>query len=401
MPVLSKTDEAKLLLRVLECSPQSEAWPRVLQVIDSALGCRSFLSEFDLNGKPLQPFGGEQAARSLGSVLSDIKTENGWTALQFLLNEASLHYPYCKTSLDHDRLETAAAQITQSEEASHSQFGQEFRLRRAPGLISPVWRTDRSTILFGCLFTEHQPDSIDVAVASETFRTIVRALSPGLNVHFQLEKQRSDGRLQRALLSALERSAVLIDADRAILAQTASGLGALSELDAGVKRRDKLVLKNKQLEAAFQELLTEIHKQTGEQQRSGLPLTLPGSELVSKSVCFRDADGWFRRVVIEPVQANAPGIEGGRQPWFLIRVSDAADLPQDLESVLQDHFDLSQSEAHLARHLTMSGSLDDTVQHLGITKNTAKTHLRRIYDKTGARTQLQLARLVHRLAGLF
>ena len=54
---------------------------------------------------------------------------------------------------------------------------------------------------------------------------------------------------------------------------------------------------------------------------------------------------------------------------------------------MQERFELSHSEAHLARHLTMSGSINDTVQELGITRNTAKTHLRRKFDKTGVNTQ--------------
>jgi len=87
---------------------------------------------------------------------------------------------------------------------------------------------------------------------------------------------------------------------------------------------------------------------------------------------------------------------------FLIKVAETReDLPAEVEACLQTHYDLSQSEAHLARHLTMTGSLTATVGDLGISRNTAKTHLRRIYEKTGINTQLQLAKLVHRLAQLY
>jgi DNA-binding CsgD family transcriptional regulator len=85
----------------------------------------------------------------------------------------------------------------------------------------------------------------------------------------------------------------------------------------------------------------------------------------------------------------------------LIRTTTSKDPPEEVEIFLQDHYELSHSEARLAWHLTMTGALSTTIQDLGITQNTAKTHLRRIYEKTGAHTQLQLARLVHRIARLF
>jgi DNA-binding CsgD family transcriptional regulator len=82
-------------------------------------------------------------------------------------------------------------------------------------------------------------------------------------------------------------------------------------------------------------------------------------------------------------------------------MAEPTGLPEDVELVLQDQYQLSQSEAHLARYLTMTGSMTDTVEQLGITRNTAKTHMRRIFEKTGINTQLQLARLVHKLSDYF
>ncbi|MFC6655485.1 helix-turn-helix transcriptional regulator [Roseibium salinum] len=118
------------------------------------------------------------------------------------------------------------------------------------------------------------------------------------------------------------------------------------------------------------------------------------------SVYIGDQNGALSRVSIEAV-VPAAETSSRETTYVLIRVCEPADLPDEVEAVLQHHYDLSQSEAHLARHLTLSGSMNVTAAQLGITRNTAKTHLRRIYEKTGVHTQLQLAGLVHRLAGLF
>lgn len=396
MPALSKTDEVELLLRVLECSTQSEAWPRILEAIDSRLGCKCFLSEFDDDGDPLSGFGGEAPARDFGAVLERIETEGGRTALQFLISEASLYYPYCKTALNrHTPGSNAVSSQDQpgaADQLSAADAATPFQ--QAPGLISPVWRGDRTTILFGCFFVEHTPETVDVAVASETFRRLTKAISPALSLHFQLEKERVGNLMQQVLLSSLDRSVILISADRNILAATPTGSTAFADIDAAEPRRGKLVVKNKLIEAALQDLSAEC-KSPQQNFKS------PGNADQTRSVYVTKADNVPRRVAIEMVPPALADSGSTSTPWFLVSVSEPADLPEELEQVLQDRYDLSQSEAHLARNLTMTGSMNETVEHLGITRNTAKTHLRRIYEKTGAHTQLQLASLIYRLAGLF
>lgn len=392
-------------MRVLECSSQTEGWPQVLDFIDRTLECRSFLAEFDGTGAALPHFGGHRPAQDLGLLLKQIETEEGRDALQFMLSEASLYYPYCKTSLDRSNTgkevftDLAVQQSNPANENSSDETGKDIHdplinLRLAPGLVSPIWRTDKSTILFGCLFTSHHPHSIDVALARDTFRNIVKALAPGLNLHFQLEKHRQNNQFNRVLLSATDNPAVLINTDRDILAQTPTCLEALTRSDTATQQRQKLVVKNKQLDAALLELAVAT--------RHAPDRPVPGTEKhPQRSVCVVGPDGLLKRILIKTVYPTPPSPARFAAPLFMIRFTETKDVPQDVEKCLQDHFDLSQSEAHLARHLTMTGSMNATVEDLGITRNTAKTHLRRIYEKTGNNTQLQLAKLVHRLAQLF
>jgi len=377
----------------------------VLDFIDRTLDCRTFLAEFDGDGAALPHFGGERPAQDLRDILEQIETEGGRNALEFLLTEASLYYPYCKTSLD--RSNTGKAALTglpeqtnpeQQEEpvsrqAEHSPDLDET-LRRAPGLVSPIWRTGTSTILFGCLFTTRDPQTIDVALARDTFGHLVKALAPGLNLHFQMERQRQENQFQRLLLTAAEGPAVLVNTDRDILAQTPSAMDVLVKSEAALQHRQKLQVKNKQLDAALLELAVATRHPPNR--------PVPGSEKhPQRAVCFTDPDGALKRVVVKAVYQAAALPEQPAAPMFIIRLSETRELPKDIEKFLQDQFDLSQSESHLARHLTMTGSMGATVEDLGITRNTAKTHLRRIYEKTGVNTQLQLARLVHKLAQLF
>lgn len=57
-------------------------------------------------------------------------------------------------------------------------------------------------------------------------------------------------------------------------------------------------------------------------------------------------------------------------------------------------FDLTFSEQRLAEQLLTGRTLAEAAQALGVSRNTAKTHLARIFDKTGARSQMALLRLL-------
>jgi DNA-binding CsgD family transcriptional regulator len=409
MPSLSKTDEVDLLLRVLECSTQSGGWPRVLELIDSKLSCSSFLVEFTKDGIPTKRFGGDRSHQNLNGMLGLPAADRSRKALQFLLTEAPLLYPYCRTMLskgefngnkpviDPDMTVPASADAGTEEQLSgaHS-FGPDL-----PGLASPLRRSENSTILFGCLFHGHTISSIDVALANETFRTLVKLISPGLETFFQIDQERANGQVHRTLLACTAGPAVLTTDERHVLAQTASGLDKLLATGGVSLRDDKLDFKNKRLETCLQGLLDEIR--TGKQLTgiSDQATDTADPEETEHSVFIEDASGGLQRISFGAVTPASGNGSFGQNAWIVIRMAEPTGLPEDVELVLQDQYQLSQSEAHLARYLTMTGSMTDTVEQLGITRNTAKTHMRRIFEKTGINTQLQLARLVHKLSDYF
>jgi DNA-binding CsgD family transcriptional regulator len=57
-------------------------------------------------------------------------------------------------------------------------------------------------------------------------------------------------------------------------------------------------------------------------------------------------------------------------------------------------YDLTPSEAALASILVQGSSLKEAAAELGITDNTARTHLKRIFDKTGTHRQGELVGLL-------
>lgn len=410
-PALDKSDEANLLLLALECSGRADGWPRFLAFIETALGCSTFLSEYDFDGVATPLFAEHRPGHELADLLAKVETEGGRTALQFLLSEASLLYPYCKLSLDKTN-RAPSAPVSQSSgvpaalnDASGKNSPDEGTnsfdvIRNAPGLVSPIIRHERATILFACVFTDHTEDTIDATLTCENFRKILHALLPALNLFLKLRKERTNHQVSSTLLSTVRSPAILVDQNREILTHTADGLEALIKMKVVLDQGEKLTFRHKQIEKGFR-LLTEKHASAKTNSETNNTAFQTDPEQLVHSVYIAGSNNALRRITLETVPQPRPDNDGTTAPWFLVRVYEPFDPPREVELLLQEQYDLSQSEARLARRLTIAGSMNATVTHLGITRNTAKTHLRRIFEKTGVNTQLQLAGLVHRLANLF
>lgn len=57
-------------------------------------------------------------------------------------------------------------------------------------------------------------------------------------------------------------------------------------------------------------------------------------------------------------------------------------------------FQLSPAESKLARLLAMGRSLAEAAEELGVTQNTARTVVKRVFARTGTRSQRDLVRLL-------
>ena len=58
------------------------------------------------------------------------------------------------------------------------------------------------------------------------------------------------------------------------------------------------------------------------------------------------------------------------------------------------HFGLTKAEQGLLDILVQGASLPDAARMLGVARSTARTHLQRLFDKTGKRRQVDLLRMV-------
>ncbi|MGH8445105.1 MAG: helix-turn-helix transcriptional regulator [Solimonas sp.] len=99
-------------------------------------------------------------------------------------------------------------------------------------------------------------------------------------------------------------------------------------------------------------------------------------------------------VLIKPLPSG-PWPENERRPAAVLYLRDPeANAPQASQELARRLLGLTRVETRLAMLLTDGYSLDETADLMNIRRNTARTHLRSIFSKTGVTRQTMLVRLM-------
>lgn len=207
------------------------------------------------------------------------------------------------------------------------------------------------------------------------FNIISRGLTHEMRVF-----EKHGGRWKIAFLGYLDEDAslpgrmmVLLDPDSRILWQTASATNGLENDDDLVIRNGRLRVRDRRiderLQAAIRWAAARDHGYLLD--RGALPIVCPAGENVPAKVWWIIANGgkiWF--------SFSEPGLTEAR-------LSAAAAV-----------FGLSATQQEVAARVANGLALTAIAGELGITANTARTHLDRIFDKVGVRTQAALVRVL-------
>jgi DNA-binding CsgD family transcriptional regulator len=95
---------------------------------------------------------------------------------------------------------------------------------------------------------------------------------------------------------------------------------------------------------------------------------------------------------LTPVRRSALDLFGGSLALLIITPVEAPEAP--LRQVLTVLFDLTPSEAHVARLLAGGHTVETAAATLAVTQDTVRTHLKRVLAKTGTARQADLVRLL-------
>lgn len=89
------------------------------------------------------------------------------------------------------------------------------------------------------------------------------------------------------------------------------------------------------------------------------------------------------------------GMDRARPRFLILARRRVSDDQRRVESAAK-RFCLTPAENRLLGHLLQGLSLNEAAVQLGVARTTARTHLQRIFDKTGVRRQTDLQRVIAR-----
>ena len=102
------------------------------------------------------------------------------------------------------------------------------------------------------------------------------------------------------------------------------------------------------------------------------------------------------RVAVAPFRPERIGLDTGwrAKPLALLVVTDPAQERVARKEQLRRRFGLTPAEADVAMEIAQGDGREAAAARLGIAVSTARMHLTRIFEKTGARRQAELVRVI-------
>jgi DNA-binding CsgD family transcriptional regulator len=206
-------------------------------------------------------------------------------------------------------------------------------------------------------------------------------LERAVRIHARLHRMESERALYAGAIAQLAVGTVILDGKGSVSATNELADGILAARD-GIWIAEGVLRVQDPREAA------ELKRIVGEllhNGRSGLPGVARALRVTRPS---GRAD---LGLVVRPLPAS-----GGthRAPGMAIFISDPSGRSDAPVQVLVKLYGFTPTEALVAIHLANGLNIDEAAGELGMTRNTARAHLRSVFNKTGISRQPALVRLI-------
>jgi DNA-binding CsgD family transcriptional regulator/PAS domain-containing protein len=209
-------------------------------------------------------------------------------------------------------------------------------------------------------------------------------LWPHLTRALQLGHAVGMARLREAaadvVLNTLNRAILLVDSAGHVLLASATAEAILAARDGLTAESRRLAARHPEDEAALRRLIANAAGPGG----AGGPLAVR-----------RPSGRRAYVVLVSPFPADTTSLAGGG-PVVAMFVSDPEQCPELPEATLIRLYGLTPAEASLAARLVKGETVKQAAGALGVATSTARIHLQRVMNKTGAHRQSELIRLLLR-----
>jgi len=218
----------------------------------------------------------------------------------------------------------------------------------------------------------------------ETFQRLLPHLTQAMGLFLRLNGLEAERELFAGALGRLAVGAIIVDRDCRILQATPQAEAILAEKDVLKNDRGRLrLLDEAGPSGAFAAAVAEI-AETSDSSFAG-----------SRAFSIHRSSGEALGLVVRPAP-HSTKLHAPLRGAALVIIADAGSSVAPQPAVLVRLFGLTPAEAELAALMGQGLDLDDASAALGITKNTAKAHLRMVFSKTGVNRQSELVRLLLR-----
>jgi len=234
-----------------------------------------------------------------------------------------------------------------------------------------------AAVVFG-VFRGEQPDLLDAGTRSR-LRMIAPHIRRAVQIAQTIEGKDAEAATFADVFDSLSIGVFFVDAAGRIVHANAGGQALLARGSPLRVAGGKLVANGTDAARA----LTEMFAAVGQ-----------GADLKSIAVPLTAQDGEHYTAHVLPLSSGAARPHGVNAAVATVFVRKATVAAPSLPDVIAQHFKLTAAELRVLLAVAQVGGVAETADVLGIGEATVKTHLHRVFGKTGTSRQAELVRLV-------
>lgn len=217
----------------------------------------------------------------------------------------------------------------------------------------------------------------------EYLTRISHHFTDALRIFRQTQKLAQGNSAGEALISRIKKPTLLIDPSRLITSRNQQAISMLGERSVLTERNGRLAAADSRDEDALTICVVELASSIrlcGSGERRIVRLHAANAQRFAASLIAFDP----------PSSMHA----FGPLPQIMVTLHGAPTVPEPDTYLWQAAFDLTPAEARMAAQIFQGASVPAAAKAMGISPNTANTHLDRVFAKTGANTQPKLIRVL-------
>lgn len=206
-----------------------------------------------------------------------------------------------------------------------------------------------------------------------------------IQLHFKMDYLETERQLFSGAMNRMLLGVVFLDQSGTVLEMNQEAERILAE-------KDGITLTSKGVTATKRSENQELQRMIQDAIAGGI--TDIGPSVAEAMSITREFDRSRLGLVVRTIPLG-PFSEAGRRPAVAVFLRDPDyNSAEPVQEVVQRVFGLTRMEAALAVYLAKGYTLDEAAEKLNVRRNTARTHLRSIFGKTGVSRQTMLVRLL-------